>query len=112
MCLRVACHESRPDNSGPVEFQDICIREGQMFLLPGNTPHSPIRFADTVGLVIERTRTAANVDRLRWYCAGCRGVVYEEAFNVVDINSQLKVVMEKYAGSPELRRCKACGTAN
>jgi 3-hydroxyanthranilate 3,4-dioxygenase len=35
---------------------DIPIREGEILLLPPKVPHSPQRFRDTVGLVIERKR--------------------------------------------------------
>jgi 3-hydroxyanthranilate 3,4-dioxygenase len=38
------------------EFKDVWIREGEVFLLPGNIPHSPNRFQDTIGLVIELPR--------------------------------------------------------
>ena len=34
------------------EFKDIYINEGELFLLPGNVPHNPVRFADTVGIVV------------------------------------------------------------
>ena len=57
------------------EFRDVVIREGDMFLLPGNTPHNPVRFANTVGLVLEQRRPEGSPDRMRWYCSSCRAVV-------------------------------------
>src|ERR1700737_2974634 len=90
-----------------------------MFLLPGNVPHSPIRFANTVGIVVEQNRPAeaigmsleaANTGRLRWYCFECGEIVYEDAFHCTDLGTQVKGAVEKFAGSEELRTCKKCGT--
>ena len=36
--------------------KDINIKEGDIFLLPPLVPHSPQRYENTVGLVIERKR--------------------------------------------------------
>ncbi len=52
------------------EFKDISIKEGEIFLLPPKTPHSPQRFENTVGLVIERTRKEDELDGFQWYWYG------------------------------------------
>ena len=90
-------------------FRDVPIREGEMFLLPPNTPHNPVRFADTVGIVLEQPRPLGSLDRLRWYCQSCRAIVNEEAFHCTDLGTQIKEAVNKFRGSEEKRKCKACG---
>lgn len=90
-------------------FRDIAIREGEMFLLPPNTPHNPVRFADTVGIVLEQPRPAASKDRLRWYCQNCGNVVYEAAFHCTDLGTQIKEAVNSFKADQERRKCKTCG---
>jgi 3-hydroxyanthranilate 3,4-dioxygenase len=96
------------------EFQDVDIGEGEMFLLPANTPHSPQRFEDTVGLVVEQKRRPGVLDAVRWYCDQCHAAVYEEKFylQTLDIGGALKPLIEKYYDSEELRTCNACSHVN
>jgi len=96
------------------EFRDIRIEEGEMFLLPANTPHNPVRFANTIGIVVERTRPEGSLDRLRWYCRSSGHteptVIYEESFHVTDLGSQLKPVIQRWQNNEDIRKCKICGT--
>ncbi|TEB29650.1 3-hydroxyanthranilic acid dioxygenase [Coprinellus micaceus] len=95
-------------------FRDIPIKEGEMFLLPGKTPHNPVRFTNTIGIVIERVRPENSIDRLRWYCPSPTHpeptIVYEESFHCTDLGTQLKPVIQRWQGDERLRTCKACGT--
>ncbi|KAK7689405.1 3-hydroxyanthranilate 3,4-dioxygenase 2 [Cerrena zonata] len=96
------------------EFKDIRIEEGEMFLLPANTPHNPVRFPDTVGLVVERVRPDDATDRLRWYCKSGQHekptVIHEDAFHVTDLGTQLKPLIQRWMSDPAFRKCKECGT--
>ncbi|PSR54682.1 3-hydroxyanthranilate 3,4-dioxygenase [Adhaeribacter arboris] len=89
---------------------DIPIREGEIFLLPGGTPHSPRRPANTVGLVMERYRREGEQDGFLWFCENCGNKLYEEYLVVTDIVQQLPVVMNNFFANEEHRTCKNCGT--
>ena len=89
---------------------DIPIREGEILLLPARVPHSPQRYANTVGLVIERLRRPGELDGFQWYCERCGNLLYEEFLQVTDIEKQLPPIFERFYGDPERRTCSRCGT--
>ena len=89
--------------------EDITIQEGEMLLLPPRVPHSPQRFADTVGLVIERKRLDHELDGFLWFCDNCDNKLYEEYVFVDDIVAQLPPVFERFYGSVKNRQCDNCG---
>lgn len=88
---------------------DIPIKQGEIFLLPAKTPHSPQRAANTVGLVIEKVREGNEIDGFMWFCENCGSKLYEEFFNLTDIVKQLPPVMERFYSDEEKRTCKNCG---
>jgi 3-hydroxyanthranilate 3,4-dioxygenase len=90
-------------------FRDIPIREGEMFLLPPNIPHNPVRFADTVGIVLEQPRPPQSQDRLRWYCQDCEQIVFEFAFHCTDLGTQIKEAVNSFAADDQKRKCGSCG---
>jgi 3-hydroxyanthranilate 3,4-dioxygenase len=94
-----------PETNKP---HDIILREGDIYLLPANVPHSPMRPKDTVGLVIEQKRPEGSKDRLRWYCESCGEQVHEAFFTLENIAEDLKRIMKHFWGDDELRTC-ACG---
>lgn len=94
------------DNGEP---KDIHIHEGDMFLLPPKTPHSPQRGENTIGLVIEKVR-ATEEDGFLWYCEKCGDKLYEAHLNVTDIVTQLPPVMEGFYSDEHKRTCNECGS--
>jgi 3-hydroxyanthranilate 3,4-dioxygenase len=91
------------------EPREIPIRQGDIFLLPANVPHSPQRPANTVGLVVEHRRAPSANDHMRWYCPKCGAVLYDAEFHLVDLGKQLKPIIEHFQQNQELRTCKQCG---
>ena len=88
---------------------DIPINEGDIFLLPPKTPHSPQRPANTVGLVMEMHRRPEDLDAFMWFCEKCDNKLYEEFLPLKDIVAQLPPLMERFYSNEDLRTCKNCG---
>ena len=89
---------------------DVPIKEGEMFLLPGNTPHSPMRGANTVGLVIEKVRKGTDLqDGLMWFCEKCNNKLHEYRFPLSNIENDFIPRFKEYYNSLEMRTCKKCG---
>ena len=88
----------------------IPVKQGEMFLLPGNVPHQPRRGPNTVGLVIEIKRAHREVqDGLQWYCEECNNKLHEFRFVLRDIEKDFISRFREFYGSEDLRTCKKCG---
>lgn len=93
------------------ERKDIQIKEGEMFLLPGNIPHSPMRGPNTVGLVIEKVRKGTDLmDGLMWFCDNCNNKLHEYKFPLNNIEDDFLPRFKEFYTSQELRTCKNCST--
>jgi 3-hydroxyanthranilate 3,4-dioxygenase len=89
---------------------EVPIKAGEMFLLPANVPHSPIRSAGSVGLVIERKRADEHNDGLMWFCDNCNNKLHEVYFHLDNIEKDFLPRFKQFYSSLELRSCKSCGS--
>jgi len=89
---------------------DIPIRAGDVLLLPPHVPHSPQRFADTVGLVVERKRRPGEADGFLWYCERCDARLHSEYLQITNIETQLPPVFDRFWSNPEHTVCRQCGS--
>lgn len=88
---------------------DIPIKAGEMFLLPGKTPHSPMRSEGSIGLVIEVKRSKPTQDGLLWFCEKCNHKLHETYFVLENIEKDFLPRFKEFYGSESLRTCDACG---
>lgn len=88
---------------------EVPIKAGEMYLHPAKVPHSPIRPAGSVGLVIERKRETNHMDGLQWYCDNCNNKLHDTYFHLTNIEKDFLPRFREFYGSKELRTCKKCG---
>lgn len=96
----------KPDNE---RRQVMKIKEGEIFVCPGGLPHSPRRFENTWGLVIERRRREDEREEFVWFCEQCDERVFFRVLNPQSIASQVSAVYNEFNGNEALRSCRACG---
>ena len=88
---------------------DVPIKAGEMFLLPANIPHSPMRSEGSVGLVIERVRIGTDLtDGLLWFCDNCNHKLHEFKFPLTNIEKDFLPRFKEFYGSEKLRTCNNC----
>ena len=86
------------------------IREGEIYYLPPNIPHSPQRGANTVGLVIEQKREDGMEDGLAWFCENCHNELYREPFVLDNIEVDMPIIFDKFYSAVGLKTCDKCNT--
>ena len=91
--------------------QELELGPGDMYLHPGKTPHSPVRSANSIGLVIERKRAGKGfTDGLLWFCENCNHKLHEVYFELHDIEADFLPHYTHFYNSEPLRTCEKCGT--
>ena len=89
---------------------DVPIRAGEVFLLPPNTPHSPQRMPNSVGLVVERKRLPHEKDGIQYYCDNCNSLLFEEFFTLQNVEKDFPPIFDRFFSDEKKRTCKRCGT--
>ena len=90
------------------ELKDIAIKEGEIFLLPANVPHSPQRSANSIGLVVERRRNQNEIDAFAWYCESCGHELYKEEVSLKNIVKDLPPIFDRFYADDENLKCERC----
>jgi 3-hydroxyanthranilate 3,4-dioxygenase len=77
-------------------------------MLPARVPHSPQRYENSVGLVIEHKRAPEMEDGFQWYCPKCHDLLYQKFIHVHDIVQQLPEVFNNFYNNDQNSFCDRC----
>jgi 3-hydroxyanthranilate 3,4-dioxygenase len=85
------------------------VRAGEVFLVPGGVPHSPLRPAATWGLVVETRRAHGEEELVEWYCDRCDSLIEWIALASAEMIAALSGVLAEWEASEQRRTCRTCG---
>ncbi len=84
------------------------LKPGDLFLLPGNTPHSPRRGEGSWTFVVERRRGQSEMDQFIWVCDNCRHRLYETQVRFDEPSDAVARATAAMKADPKLARCNRC----
>jgi 3-hydroxyanthranilate 3,4-dioxygenase len=92
----------------------VDIREGEMWVCPGDLYHSPQRpDPRSIGIVIEEVRPEGALESFVWFCPECDAKVHEAEVKFGSIVGDLPSVFEQfYRSEAVVRTCTECGTVH
>jgi 3-hydroxyanthranilate 3,4-dioxygenase len=95
------------------KIYDLPIREGEVFMLPAHTRHSPQRpVPGSVGLVVEGARRPGDRDGFEWYCFSCGALVHRIEVPVTNIVTDLPPLYDAFYADAKARTCPKCGVVH
>ena len=100
-----------PEGGGPPE--EMPIREGEVFLLPPRVRHSPQRpDPDSIGLVVEYSRSEGELDGFEWFCPECNTLLHRAEVQLASIVRDLPPLFDAFYEDEALRTCAQCGAVH
>lgn len=89
--------------------KEMKMQAGDMCLIPAKVPHSPVREANSIGLVIERKRAGKGfTDGLLWFCESCNHKIHEVYFELNNIEKDFQPHFRHFYNNESLRTCSKC----
>ncbi|MEU6592575.1 hypothetical protein ABZ923_25670 [Streptomyces sp. NPDC046881] len=86
------------------------VHEGELFVVPAGTAHSPLRPAGTWGLVVEIRRRPGDVEAVEWYCDRCDALIERVTMESSQMIESLMPLLKEFQASEDRRTCRACGS--
>jgi 3-hydroxyanthranilate 3,4-dioxygenase len=86
------------------------VHAGELYVVPAGVPHSPLRPADTWGLVVEIRREPGDVELVEWYCDQCDALIERISIESSEMIEALGPVLNEFQSSQERRKCPNCGS--
>ncbi|PIC28236.1 hypothetical protein B9Z55_020221 [Caenorhabditis nigoni] len=88
------------------QVRDLVIKQGEMFMLPARVEHSPQRFANSIGLVVERERKNTEFDCVRFLVGSSNVTLFERWFFLTDVVKDLPPLIKEFYNSNEFKTGK------